>query len=175
MPIDCSKSSTVTDLSLNYTITWRRQWHPTPLLLPGKSYGWRSPVGSSPWGLKEWDMTEWLTLSVSERGGADDMHLHFPGGRTNPDRVRELSRITELIRPPWITHGSCSGWWEGEGSGEGLVSQSGGHDVRREISLWAPLETSNTVVGWFSYVGGEEEKGRGTAQTWNLILSQKPY
>ena len=23
----------------------RRQWHPTPVLLPGKSHGWRSPVG----------------------------------------------------------------------------------------------------------------------------------
>ena len=28
----------------------RRQWHPTPVLLPGKSYGWRSLVGCSPWG-----------------------------------------------------------------------------------------------------------------------------
>ena len=28
----------------------RRQWHPTPVLLPGKSQGWRSLVGSSPWG-----------------------------------------------------------------------------------------------------------------------------
>ena len=29
---------------------WRRQWHPTPVLLPGKSYGRRSLVGCSPWG-----------------------------------------------------------------------------------------------------------------------------
>ena len=28
----------------------RRQWHPTPVLLPGKSHGWRSLVGCSPWG-----------------------------------------------------------------------------------------------------------------------------
>ena len=28
----------------------RRQWHPTPVLLPGKSRGWRSLVGRSPWG-----------------------------------------------------------------------------------------------------------------------------
>ena len=28
---------------------WRRQWHPTPVLLPGKSHGWRSLVGCSPW------------------------------------------------------------------------------------------------------------------------------
>ena len=26
------------------------QWHPTPVLLPGKSHGRRSLVGCSPWG-----------------------------------------------------------------------------------------------------------------------------
>ena len=26
---------------------WRRPWHPTPVLLPGKSHGWRSLVGYS--------------------------------------------------------------------------------------------------------------------------------
>ena len=28
----------------------RRQWHPTPVLLPGKYHGWRILVGCSPWG-----------------------------------------------------------------------------------------------------------------------------
>ena len=28
----------------------RRQWQPTPVLLPGKSHGQRSLVGCSPWG-----------------------------------------------------------------------------------------------------------------------------
>ena len=27
----------------------RRQWHPTPVLLPGKSHGWRSLIDCSPW------------------------------------------------------------------------------------------------------------------------------
>ena len=36
----------------------RRQWHPTPVLLPGKSHGWRSLVGCSPWGREESDMAE---------------------------------------------------------------------------------------------------------------------
>ena len=36
--------------------TWRRQWHPTPVLLPGKSHGWRSLVGCSPWGCLEKEM-----------------------------------------------------------------------------------------------------------------------
>ena len=39
---------------------WRRKWQPTPVLLPGKSHGWRSLVGYSPWGRKELDMTERL-------------------------------------------------------------------------------------------------------------------
>ena len=29
---------------------WRRKWHPTPVLLPGKSHGLWSLVGYSPWG-----------------------------------------------------------------------------------------------------------------------------
>ena len=39
---------------------WRRKWHPTPVLLPGKFHGWRSLVGYSPWGHKELDTTERL-------------------------------------------------------------------------------------------------------------------
>ena len=31
-------------------IFWRRQQHPTPVLLPGKSHGRRSLEGCSPWG-----------------------------------------------------------------------------------------------------------------------------
>src|SRR5574337_851194 len=39
---------------------WRRRWRPTPVLLPGKSHGWRSLMGCSPWGREESDMTERL-------------------------------------------------------------------------------------------------------------------
>ena len=46
-------------------IIWRRQWHPTPVLLPGKSNGQRSLVGCSPWGHKESDMTERLHFDFS--------------------------------------------------------------------------------------------------------------
>ena len=38
----------------------RRQWHPTPVLLPGKSHGRRSLEGCNPWGRWESDMTERL-------------------------------------------------------------------------------------------------------------------
>ena len=46
-------------------VFWRRQCHPTPVLLPGKSHGGRSLVGCSPWGREESDMTEWLHLHFS--------------------------------------------------------------------------------------------------------------
>ena len=36
----------------------RRQWHPTPVLLPGKSHGRRSLVGCCLWGRTESDTTE---------------------------------------------------------------------------------------------------------------------
>ena len=44
---------------------WRRQWHPTPVLLPGKSHGRRSLVGCSPWGHWGLDTTEWLHFHFS--------------------------------------------------------------------------------------------------------------
>ena len=43
----------------------RRQWHPTPVRLPGKSHGWRSLVGCSPWGRWELDTTERLHFHFS--------------------------------------------------------------------------------------------------------------
>ena len=43
----------------------RRQWHPTPAPLPGKSHGPRSLVGRSPWDCEESDMTERLHFHFS--------------------------------------------------------------------------------------------------------------
>ena len=66
-------------LSILYTVVYmcqRRKWQPILVLLPGKSHGWRSLVGCSPWGLEELDTTEWL-------------HFHFSlscigEGKSNP-------------------------------------------------------------------------------------------
>ena len=44
---------------------WRRQWYPTPVLLPRKSHGWRSLVGCSPWGWEESDTTEQIHFHFS--------------------------------------------------------------------------------------------------------------
>ena len=55
----------------------RRQWHPTPVLLPGKSHGWRSLVGCSPWDRKESDMTEQLHVSLSCIGEGNGNPLQY--------------------------------------------------------------------------------------------------
>ena len=39
----------VSDVLVSIMMFTRRQWQPTPVLLPGKSHGWRSLVGCSPW------------------------------------------------------------------------------------------------------------------------------
>ena len=81
----------------------RRQWHPTPVLLSGKSHGWRSLVGCSSWGHKESDTTERL-------------HFHF-----------SLSRIGEGN----ATHSSVLAWRiPGTGEPGGLPSM-GSHSRTR--------------------------------------------
>ena len=56
----------------------RRQWHPTPVLLPEKSHGQRSLVGCSPWGCEESDTTERLhfhfSLSCIGEGNGNPLH-----------------------------------------------------------------------------------------------------
>ena len=47
------------------SILRRRQWQPTPVLLPGKSHGRKSLVGCSPWGCKELDMAKRLHFHFS--------------------------------------------------------------------------------------------------------------
>ena len=45
----------------------RRQWQPSPVILPGKSHGrgQRSLVGCHPWGREELDTTEWFHFHFS--------------------------------------------------------------------------------------------------------------
>ena len=41
-------------------ISWRREWLPTPVFLPGEFHGQGSLVGFGPWGRTESDTTEQL-------------------------------------------------------------------------------------------------------------------
>ena len=63
-------------LAYNYYHNWRRRWHPTPVLLPGKSHGQRSLVGCSPWGCEESDTTERLHFHFSLHALEKEMATH---------------------------------------------------------------------------------------------------
>jgi len=52
-------------IARSYGSSRRRQWHPTPVLLPGKSHGWRSLEGCSPWDRWGSDTTERLHFHFS--------------------------------------------------------------------------------------------------------------
>ena len=86
------------DANIYISIYGRRQWHPTTILLPGKSHGWRSLVCCSPWGCQESDMTErphfhalekemvthssvlaWRVPGMGEPGGLPSMGSHKVG------------------------------------------------------------------------------------------------
>ena len=60
-------------------IPWRREWQPTPVLLPGEPHGQRNLAGYSPWSHEELDMTEQLTSFY--------LTFHF---------ILEYSRLTML-------------------------------------------------------------------------------
>ena len=79
---------------------WRRQWHPTPVLLPGKSHGRRSLEGCSPWG--HWGLDTTVRL-----------HFHF-----------------HALEKEMATHSSVLAWRiPGTGEPGGLPSM-GSHRVR---------------------------------------------
>ena len=72
------KVSKIFYFSVSYKMQ-RRQWHPTPVLLPGKSHGWRSLVGCCPWGREESDTTERLHFHMHWRRKRQPTPVFLPG------------------------------------------------------------------------------------------------
>ena len=68
-------------LSAAQLVFRRRRWHPTPVLLPGKSHGRRGLVGCSPWGHWELDTTERLhfifSLSCTGEGNGNPLQCSW--------------------------------------------------------------------------------------------------
>ena len=99
----------------------RRQWHPTPVLLPGKSHGWRSLVGCSPWGRWGSDTTEQLHFhfSLSCLGGGNGNPLQCSCLENPRDRgawwaavsgvAQSQTGLKRLSSSSSRTHNSCLG------------------------------------------------------------------
>ena len=99
-------------LGTYYRYLWRRQWHPTPVLLPRKSHGRRSLLGCSPWDHEESDVTERLHF-----------HFHFPA-----------------LEKEMATHSSVLAW-RIPGTGEpGWLPFMGSHRVRHDWSNLAATQ-----------------------------------
>ena len=84
--------------SLGQEDPWRKKWQPTPVILPGKSWGQRSLVGYSPWGLKELDMTERLsthTESKKKKKAKQMKYFTILSPECSP-RIKAYSTCTEM-------------------------------------------------------------------------------
>ena len=67
------------DFCLSNLSFWRRQWHPTPVLLPGKSHGLRSLVGRSPRVGHDWATSLSLFTSMHWRRKWQPTPVFLPG------------------------------------------------------------------------------------------------
>ena len=63
-------------IMVKYTKHQRRQQQPTPVLLPGKSHGWRSLVGCSPWGRQSWTRLSDFTFTFHFHTLEKEMATH---------------------------------------------------------------------------------------------------
>ena len=133
----------------------RRQWHPTPVLLPGKPHGRRSLVGCSPWGCGELGTTERLhlhfSLSCIGEGNGNPLQcscLENPrdgrawwaavyGVAQSPTRLKPLSSSSNMADPASIP-----------GSGR---SPEGGDTYPLQYSC---LEDSMDRGAWWAVVHG---------------------
>ena len=103
----------------------RRQRQPTPVLLPGKSHGWRSLVGCRLWDRTESDMTEQLhfhfSLSCTGEGNGNPLQcscLENPraGGAWWAAVYGVAQSRTRLKQ---LSSSSSSSWWKVK---QGLVA-----------------------------------------------------
>ena len=112
-------------------LVWRRKWQPTPVLLPGKSHGRSSLVGSSPWGREEStrlsDFTftfhfhalekemathssvlAWRIPGTGEPGGLPSMGLHRVGhGWSDLAAAAANPCLLHFTLPPRCASQSC--------------------------------------------------------------------
>ena len=133
--------------------TRRRQGHPTPVLLPGKSHGQRSLVGCSPWGRGESNTTERLhfhfSLSCIGEGNGNPLQCScLENPRDGGVWWAAVYGVTQSrTRLQWLDSSSCS--WKAS-----LVAQ-----------LVKNLPAMQETPVWF--LGREDllEKGEATHST----------
>ena len=147
------------------------QWHPTPVLLPGESHGWRSLVGCSPWGREESDTTRPsdLTFTFHFQALEKEMATHSStlawkiSWMEDPDRLQSMGsgRVGHdwaftftfpfhALEKDMATHSSVLAWRiPGTGEPGGLPSM-GSHRVRHD---WSDLAAAAAAAAADIQVG----------------------
>ena len=144
------------------SLSWRRQWHPTPVLLPGESQGWQSLVGCSPWGAKSRTRLSNFTFTFHFHALEKAMATHSSTlawkipWTEEPGRVQSMGSLESDTTEQLQFHFSLS--CIGEGNGNPLQCSC--------------LENPRDGGAWWAAV-------YGVAQSWprlkRLSSSRKPF
>ena len=123
----------------SFRVSWfgRRKWQPTPVFLPGESYGQRSLAGYSPRGHKELDMTEQHTRWHEFSLWASQVALVVKNLPAKARDIRDMALIPASGRSPRGGHGkplqySCLG--------NSLDKGACGATVHRIAKSWPQLK-----------------------------------
>ena len=122
----------------------KRQWHPTPVLLPGESHRQRSLVGCSLWGRSESDMS----LTWQTRVGHDwsDLAAVVFSARSprNPSVSDKLEQLVTVV------HRKC---FPGDSGVKNLPALQETQEIRvrsmgQEDSLEKEMATHSSILAW---------------------------
>ena len=137
---------------------WRRQWHPTPVLLPGKSHGRRSLVGCSPWGREESDTTEQLHFHFHALGKELATHSSVLAwripGMAEPGGLPSMGPQSRT----WLKHSTEALSSSSDFPGDSVVKKLPAHagvmslipDLGRPHVLWSNQICAPQLFSWFS-------------------------
>ena len=130
------------EMLISEVVIQRRRWHPTPVLLPGKSHGRRSLVGCSPWGRYSWT---WL------RNFTFTFHFH-------------------ALEKEMATHSSVLAWRiPGTGEPGGLPSM-GSHRVGHDWSdLAAAAAVKEWIQKWVEWIQEKVTMKNNYCNRWENI------
>ena len=108
---------------INFTFIfmhWRRQWQPTPVLLPGESQGWGSLVGYHLWGRTESDTTD--VTQQQQQHPISIMEIPVQSRKLSRTVVCCLLFMAEQVDQSTITHCTlviiCPPHTQGQGNTE---------------------------------------------------------
>ena len=160
------------NLALARYLMWRRQWQPTPVLLPGKSHGRRSLVGCSPWGRKSRKPLTDFTFTFPFHALGKEMATHSsvlawripgtgePGGLPSMGSHRVGHNWSDLAAAAADT------WWKWKGEWKSWLKTQ--HSENEDHGIWSHHFMANR---WGNsvrlYFGGLQNHCRWWLQPWN--------